>query len=80
MTRVYIVKDRELHYPLCEPCIEGTTDPKATRADIVARADDAHCVECDYHPTHTALCAANLNLREVSRVSEIIATHYPGAE
>jgi hypothetical protein len=77
MTRVFIIEDRDLKYPLCEPCIDTMVDPAMTRSAIVARADDAHCVECDYHPTHTASCPANISLQAVSRVSAILASHYP---
>lgn len=34
---------------LCSQCVEATSDPEATRRDIVARDDTLHCFGCDYH-------------------------------
>lgn len=51
---VYVLPDAPLGdpaetYALCDACISETTDPAATRADVIRRDDAAHCVNCDYH-------------------------------
>lgn len=76
---VFIIHDvgQGLWYPLCVRCIGDTHDPVATRDAIVARADDAHCVECDYHRSCPPSCEARVGLEAVSRVSQILASHYP---
>jgi len=74
---VFIVADRDMAIPLCSPCIEAMRDPAATRAAIIARADDAHCVECDFHPTCRPSCPAHVSLAAVSRLAWLVAAWWP---
>jgi hypothetical protein len=59
---VYILREGDSFVALCDPCVAGLHSVQAGRRAIVARADDAHCIECDYHATCLDGCAAKAGI------------------